>query len=70
MIHAHIDNVTDRNVMGYEVGTRAQYDARHGGNPLWVFLDTAVVLYQIHVEDFIRKPTSFKIDSGGNLQTR
>lgn len=70
MIHALIDGVTTRRIVGFECGTRAQFDARHGGDPLWVFLDYSTINYRIRTSEFLDNPLSFFIDKRGLVQKR
>lgn len=68
MIHAHIDNIFDKNIIGYECGTRASFDVRRGGDPFWVFFDYNDIVYHIQTKNFLLAPRSFYIDDKGLLQ--
>jgi hypothetical protein len=70
MIFANIDSPSTNNILGYETGTRAVFDARHGGDPLWVFLDYNVVKNRANTADFIARPKAYHIDGFGNLRLR
>lgn len=68
MIHAHIDTVEHRKIIGFETGTRAQFDQRHGGDPLWIFVDSYKVKYRINFVNFITRPFDYMIDELGDLR--
>jgi hypothetical protein len=70
MIHVHINNQIDQNVLGYECGTRALFDTRRAGDPFWVFFDYDDIIYHIRTKNFLLAPTDFYIDSKGLLQKR
>lgn len=67
MIHARIDTAEHRKILGFENGTRAQFDARHGGDPLWVFIDSYKVKYRADFKNFLLKPWNYQIDQYGEL---
>jgi hypothetical protein len=67
MIHAHIDTVDHRMIVGIETGTRAQFDARHGGDKLWLFVESYRVLYRVDTKDFLRYPHTYKVNALGDL---
>ena len=67
MIHARIDTVDHRQIVGFETGTRAQFDARHGGDPLWVFVESYSVKYRADFTDFQLRPWRYKVDLYGNV---
>lgn len=66
MIHARIDTVEHRKIVGFETGTRAQFDKRHGGDPLWVFLDLPKVKYRVSFAKFSLNPWNYKLDANDN----
>jgi len=68
MIHARIDTVDHRQIVGFETGTRALFDARRGGDPLWVFLDSYRVKYRADFHDFLINPFHYKILLTGDIQ--
>ena len=70
MIHARLDAESTKNITGFECGTRAEFDERHGGDPLWVFLDFDVVQYRVRKADFLLNPLLFLIDERGMVQRR
>ena len=70
MIHAHIDNILTKNIVGFECGTRADFDTRHGNDPLWVFIDHDIFNYRVDKSAFLRTPTIFYIDEHGTIQLR
>jgi hypothetical protein len=70
MIHAIIDDVIQKNIVGYECGTKADFELRHWGNPLWVFFDDNIITNRINTEQFLTKPQTFYIDKAGELQSR
>lgn len=65
MIHAKIDAVDTRRIIGFECGTRADFDKLHAGDKNWVFLDADVFAYQITSEEFFINPLQFFIDKRG-----
>jgi hypothetical protein len=67
MIHARIDTVEHRKILGFENGTRAQFDERHGGDPLWFFLDSYKVKYRANFSNFLLKPWNYQIDDYGEI---
>jgi hypothetical protein len=67
MIHARIDTVDHRKILGFENGTRAQFDERHGGDPLWFFIDSYKVKYRVNFANFLLKPWNYQIDDRGEL---
>lgn len=67
MIHARIDTAEHRKILGFENGTRAQFDERHGGDPLWFFIDSYKVKYRVNYTNFILKPWNYQIDQYGEL---
>lgn len=69
MIHARIDTVDHRKIVGFETGTRQTFDKSHGGDPLWVFLDAPKVKYRANFADFLVHPTNYKISTTGYLQS-
>lgn len=70
MIFANIDNVSTNNIIGFEVGTRAAFDDRHGGDPLWVFFDYDIIKIRVVTADFLLYPTKYYIDILGNIQRK
>lgn len=70
MIHARIDAVDSKNIVGFECGNRADFDVRHGADPLWIFLDFSTVNYRIRTEEFFDNPLQFFIDKRGLVQRR
>lgn len=67
MIHARIDTVGHRQIVAFQVGTRAQFDALHGGDPLWVFVDSYQAKYRADLVSFLNSPRTFKVDTLGNM---
>lgn len=67
MIHARIDTVDHRKILGFENGTRAQFDERHGGDPLWRFIDSYKVKYRADFTNFLLRPWNYQIDDLGEL---
>lgn len=67
MIHARIDTAEHRKILGFENGTRAQFDERHGGDPLWFFIDSYKVKYRTNFKNFLLKPWNYQIDNHGEL---
>lgn len=67
MIHALIDTVQHRKILGFETGNRAQFDQRHGGDNRWVFLDVYRVKYRANFSDFLKNPTGYKLDDQDNV---
>lgn len=67
MIHALIDTAEHRKILGFETGTRAQFDRRRGGDPLWVFVDSYQVRYRANIKNFMRHPTRYMVDTRGDL---
>lgn len=70
MIFVHIDNTTSRNVIGYECGTRALFDTRHPGDPLWMFFDGERIRARVHFDQFLRTPTDYKVDDKGFIRRK
>lgn len=70
MIFAHLDDVSTKNIIGFEVGTRADFDNRHPGDPLWIFLDFDIIKVRVVTSDFLRYPKLYYIDSSGNIQRK
>lgn len=68
MIHAHIDTVDHRQLVGFEIGTRAQFDKRRGGDPLWVFVDSNQLKFRANESEFLRRPFRYAVDIKGNLR--
>jgi hypothetical protein len=68
MIFARIDNPTTKNILGFECGTRALFDQRHGGDPTWVFVDYPNAVHRSDISDFLKYPTAYHIDANGNLR--
>ena len=62
MIFAHLDNSSPRKILGYEVGTRAVYDVRHGTDPNWSFIDSDVMNHRVDLPTFLKDPTKFILD--------
>ena len=69
MMHINIDSVETRNVVGFECGTRADFDIRHYNNPLWVFVDKNVIKYQVLTSDFLLNPRKYYFDTKNFLRT-
>lgn len=67
MIHARIDTAEHRKIVGFETGNRAQFDTRHGGDPLWVFLDSYRVKYRAEFAHFLTFPTNYQINEFGDI---
>jgi len=53
--------------VGFEVGNRAQFDKRRGGDPLWVFVDSYQLKYRANESEFLRRPFRYGVDLKGNL---
>lgn len=70
MIYAKIDNLIDKNVVGFEWGTRAGFDERHPNDPLWIFLDSNVIRARISISNFLWTPAMYYFDSAMNIQRR
>lgn len=68
MIHVKVDNPSVKNIIGYETGTKAAFDARHAGDPLWIFFDYNVIMNQINTLLFLKNPTLFYISPQGTLK--
>jgi hypothetical protein len=68
MIHAHIDTVDHRQLVGFEIGTRAQFDKLRGADPLWVFVDSYQVKYRANESEFMKRPRRYAVDLKGNLR--
>jgi hypothetical protein len=67
MIHARVNNTTDLAIIGFECGTRADFDHRHGGDSQWIFLDYDIVNYHVNTGDFLLHPTHYQITPAGDL---
>lgn len=67
MIHARIDTVEDRKIVGFEVGNRTLYDKRFGGDPLWIFVDSFRVRYRVDFSHFILYPTLYEVTPQGDI---
>jgi len=67
MIHARVDTAEHRKIVGFETGTRAQFDNRHGGDPIWIFLDSYRVKYRADFKNFLLHPTNYQIDEYGDI---
>ncbi len=67
MIHAHVDTAEHRKILGFETGTRAQFDIQHGGDPLWFFLDSYRVKYRADFQYFLKYPWHYIIDEYGDI---
>jgi hypothetical protein len=70
MIHAVIDAADTRNIVGFECGTRADFDKRHAGDPMWVFFDDNVIMRRVNTTEFLLNPKLYHIDEQGNLQKK
>jgi hypothetical protein len=70
MFFVRIDAVDTRNVTGFECGTRAEFDKRWGGNPLWAFVDSDVVRAGIKVKEFLLTPTNYTVNTRGILKKK
>jgi hypothetical protein len=70
MFFVRIDDATTRNVTGYECGNRAVYDDRHGGDPLWVFVDSDVVRSGIKIDDFLKNYLNYTVNGKGILKRK
>ncbi len=68
MLHVKIVSAADKTVLGYEHGTRAQFDARWGGNPQWVFFEQRDVGSKNKLSDFLKNPQTYLIDDKGFLK--
>lgn len=67
MIHARVDTAEHRKIVGFEVGTRTQFDNRHGGDPVWFFLDSYRVKSRADESDFLTYPWKYMINEHGDL---
>lgn len=68
MIHAHIDTVEHRQLVGFEIGNKAQFDKRRGEDPLWVFVDSYQLKYRANESEFMKRPFRYAVDLKGNLR--
>lgn len=67
MIHARIDTVEHRQIVGFEVGTRAAFDVRHGGDPLWIYVESYRVKLRADLKHFMMYPSKYKILATGDV---
>ena len=70
MLFIQIDNTTSKNVVGFEFGTRSEFDSRHGGNTSWIFVDYNNAVNRSDFDGFILNPTLYFVDKNGNLRLR
>jgi len=67
MIHVEVDTPSHGKVVRYEVGTRRQFDAKHAGDPSWVFVDSNKLRSKVNVQNFLTYPFNYKVDIYGSL---
>ena len=70
MIFAKISDTTSFNITAFECGTRAEFDIRHPGDPLWVFVDSPNAEARSDITDFLLNPTTYYIDKNNNFRKR
>lgn len=70
MFFVRIDAVDTRNVTGFECGTRAGFDDRHGGDPLWVFVDADIVRTGLKVNVFLTSYLNYTVSTKGILKKK
>ena len=67
MIHALVDTVEHRQIIRFEAGNRAEFDAKHAGDPLWFFLDSYRVKYGANFQNFLTYPRKYRINDYGDI---
>jgi hypothetical protein len=68
MLHVKVNSQSE--VLGYNVGTFAEFEARHLGDPAWKFVDLPKATKESDSKAFLLAPLSFKVTSDGRLRKK